>query len=121
MNTVPDSSEEYANAALAQMFLQAQAQFGDAVKAFWFYDDDDCPGCRREIDALKIKGRESLSLNAFIYREKGILIGYFLCSRCAKQIFRDAKQTPGKETSRHAKIETNLVKSYLTHMHSMDA
>jgi hypothetical protein len=29
---------------MAQMFLQAQAQFGSAIKSFWFYDGDPCPG-----------------------------------------------------------------------------
>ena len=110
-------NEDEIDAAMAQMFLQAHAQFGDAVKGFWFYEDDPCPGCGREIDAAKVKGQRGLSLNAFIYRERGILIGYFLCGRCAEKIFRAAERKPGKQTPLHAKIEENLVKAYRRHLH----
>lgn len=103
--------------ALAQLYAQAQAQFGNAIKGYWFYQPDPCPGCGGKIDGMKHKGQQALSLNAFIYRERGILIGYFLCSRCAKEIFRGAKATPGKQSPLHAKIEANLVKAYLQHLH----
>ena len=105
------------NAALAQMFLQAKAQFGDAIKSFWFYEDDPCPGCGREIDAAKFEGKDALSLNAFIYRERGVLIGYFLCGRCVKKLFNAAKRNPGKQISLHDKVETNLVRAYRQHLH----
>jgi hypothetical protein len=50
---------------LNTLFLQAKAQFGEAVKSFCFYDSDLCPGCMgRAIDAMKIRGKEALSLNA---------------------------------------------------------
>ena len=113
-------TKENMNDTLAQLFLQARAQFGNAVKGYWFYDPDPCPGCSRVVGAVKFKGEDALSLNAFIYRERGILIGYFLCGHCAKQIFRAAKATPGKQTPLHATIETNLVKAYLhyvQHLH----
>jgi hypothetical protein len=105
------------NATLGQLFLQARAQFGNVVKGYWFYQEDPCPGCGRAIDAAKFKGQDALSLNAFIYRERGILIGYFLCGRCAKHIFQAVKVTPGKQTPLHATVETNLVKAYLKHLH----
>jgi len=108
---------EEANAALAHLFAQARAQFGKAIKGFWFYEPDPCPGCGRAIDALKVKGQDALSLNAFIYRERGILIGYVLCSGCAKQIFKAGKTNPGKQTTLHTTIEANLIKAYRHHLH----
>lgn len=113
--------ETYAEMALAEMFSRASAQFGDAVKSRWLYNVDTCPGCGFEIDAMKFKGKEALSLNAFIYRERGVLIGYMLCGRCAGILFEAAEKTPGKETSRHAVIETNLIKGYKRYILSLDA
>ena len=115
------NANEYAEASLNQLFIQAQAQFGDAVKAHWFYDGDACPGCGGEIDALMFEGEETLSLNGFIYRKRGVLIGYVLCSRCATQIFEAAKRNPGRQTARHATIEANLSKAYDKYMGSLDA
>ncbi|MCP4360362.1 MAG: hypothetical protein GY796_20330 [Chloroflexi bacterium] len=115
------NSEEYANDALAQMFLMAQAQFGNAIKSFWFNDSDFCPSCGRKVDLMQVKGGEAMSLNHFIYRKKGVLIGYFLCGRCARKVFRDAKRNPGVETSLHAAVEENLIEAYYHHMNSMDA
>ncbi len=114
-------NDKHANDLLAQMFRQAKTQFGNAVKTHWFNDNDACPGCGREIDVVKVKGRDSLSLNAFIYRERGVLIGYLLCSRCAKKIFRAAKQNPYQQIALHATIEANLIKAYQKYLRSMDA
>ena len=114
-------SEEYLNDVLAQLFRQAQAQFGKAVKYYWFHDGDGCPGCGGEIDAVKVKGKDAMSLNAFIYRERGVLIGYLLCSQCAKKIFRDTERNPRQQTALHADIEANLIKAYQNHFHSLDA
>lgn len=105
--------DESLNAALAQLFAQAQMQFGNAIKTYRFHDEEKCPGCGRKVDYMKVKGENALSLNAFIYRERGVLIGYLLCSRCAKQVFRDNKRNPGQETALHDKIEQNLVQAYL--------
>ena len=112
---------ESVEAILEQMFLQARSQFGDAIQSYWFYDSDVCPGCGREIDTLKIKGRNALSINAFIYRERRVLIGYFLCSRCATEVFRAAKINPWQQTPLHATIEANLIKAYHLHLQSLDA
>lgn len=114
-------NNEYANDLLAQMFKQAKAQFGNAIKSYWFNDSDACPGYDRKIDTLKVKGQDAMSLNAFIYRERGVLIGCFLCSRCARKIFRDAKRNPFQQTSLHAAIDANLIKAYQKHLRSMDA
>ena len=115
------NEEEWAEAALAQFFLQAQAQFGDAVKAHWFYDGDFCPGCGGVIDTMEIDGGKALSINGFIYRERGVLIGYVLCSRCATKIFEASRRAPGRPTARHATIEANLRKAYDKYMASLDA
>src|SRR5439155_1891890 len=91
---------------LEQLFRQAQMQFGSAIKSRWFHDGDGCPGCGREIDAVKFKGKDTLSLNAFIFREHGVLIGYLLCGKCAKHIFRAAEKHPMRPTALHTVIET---------------
>jgi hypothetical protein len=58
------------------MFAQAKAQFGNAVKSFWFYEGDLCPGClMRPISVIKMKGEKAVAINAFIYRPRGVLIG----------------------------------------------
>ena len=101
---------------LAAMFEQAQMQFGDAIKSYWFYEPDPCPGCGGEIGAVHYKGRRNLSLNAFIYRKRGVLIGYFLCAKCAVQLFQAAEKNPGKQIPLHSKIEEALIKGYLKHL-----
>lgn len=115
------NGDEHIDAMMAQLFMQARAQFGIAIKGFWAYSGDGCPGCGGEIDAIRVKGGQAASLNAFIYRERGILIGYFLCSRCAKQIFASAKRIPGKQIARHDTIEATLIKAYQTYLRSLDA
>ena len=114
-------ADEYINNALAKMFLMAHAQFGDSVKSYWFNHTGICPGCGRQAERIKHKGKDALSLNAFIYREVGVLIGYFLCQRCAKEVFRTAKQTPGQQGLRHDAIEANLRAAYQRHMSMMDS
>lgn len=109
---------EHVEAALAQMFMQAKMQFGKAIKGYWFYQPDPCPGCGGEIDTGKVvKNDREISLNAFIYRPRGVLIGYFLCNKCAKKIHQAAKRNPGKQISLHEEIEQNLSSAYLKHLH----
>lgn len=40
---------------LRKLFMQAKAQFGSAIKSFWFYDGNLCPACDKQIfkDARK--------------------------------------------------------------------
>ena len=114
-------NDEYFEDLLATMFQQAQAQFGDAVKAHWFHRSEICPACGNEVDAMKFKGKDTLSLNAFIYRERGVLIGYLLCGRCAGKIMSDAKKNPHKETALHAEIEKNLVEAYKQYIRTLNA
>jgi hypothetical protein len=107
---------------LSIMFAQAKAEFGDTIKSFWFYEGDLCPGCLAQpVDAMKIKGKDALSLNAFIYRPRGVLIGYCLCQTCAAYIFDEAQKNPYKQTPLHAAIEQNLAAAYHRHLASPDA
>lgn len=109
------------DAVLQQFFMQAHAQFGDAIKGYWFNESGQCPACLRAVEKFKMKGKDMMSLNAYIFRRKGILIGYFLCGHCAKRIFNDAQRNPGQQTAVHGRIEANLEKAYLTHMNSMNS
>jgi len=105
-----------------KLFTQAKAQFGAAVKAFWFYDGDLCPGClQRSIGVMKFKGKDALAINAFMYRARGVLIGYFLCETCALHIFREAEKNPYRQTPLHADIEHNLAAAYHKHLAMLDA
>lgn len=120
-NSVNTSKSE-ADKILETMFAQAKAQFGDAMKSFWFYDGDVCPGClARPIDKMKFKGKDALSINGFMYRPRGVLIGYFLCDICANYIFKEAEKNPYKQTSLHTEIEQNLRDAYHRHLASLDA
>jgi len=102
---------------LDQLFRQAQMQFGSAVKSRWLHDGDNCPGCGREIDTFKFKKKKNmLSLNAFIYREHGVLIAYLLCGKCAKYIFEESKTNPYSQTPLHTEIEKNLKKAFVAHL-----
>ena len=117
-----NDSKAYADQALSTLFQQAKRQFGDSIKAFWFYDGDLCPAClARPIDETHYKGERALSINAFIYRPRGVLIGYFLCNTCANYIMNSAAKTPGKQTALHADIERNLAEAYHKHLASLDA
>ncbi len=105
-----------------KLFMQAKAQFGAAIKSFWFYDGDLCPACvQRSIGVVKYKGQDALAINAFIYRERGVLIGYFLCETCATHIFKEAQKNPYRQTPIHADIERNLTDAYHKHLASLDA
>jgi hypothetical protein len=104
------------NELLEQLFRQAQMQFGNAIKSRWFYDRDGCPGCGNEINLVKWKKKKALSLNAFIYREHGVLIGYLLCGKCANYIFQESKTNPYGQTDLHTEIEKNLKQAFVRHL-----
>src|SRR5690348_5340668 len=109
------SDKEISN-LLEQLFRQAKMQFGSAIKSRWLHDVEGCPGCGKEINAMKFKGKNALSLNAFIFREHGVLIAYLLCGKCARHIFRESEKDPYTPTPLHAEIEKNLKKAYLRHL-----
>ena len=101
---------------LDQLYRQAQAQFGSAIKGRWMHDGDDCPGCGSEVGVTKYKKQDALSINAFIFREHGVLIAYMLCGKCANHIFREAKKKPFTKLPIHEEIEKNLKQSFVKHL-----
>jgi hypothetical protein len=114
-------ADEFLDAALAELFTRATAQFGNAVKSYWLYDGDPCPGCGFPVEVTHYKGKDALSLNAFIHRPRGVLIGYILCGRCALQIFEAAERNPGVQIPLHDAIEQALIKAYQRHLASLHA
>ena len=109
-------SDKEISAMLDELFIQSKIRFGAALKSRWMYDGDGCPGCGKEITAMKFKGQDSLSLNAFIYRDHGVLIAYLLCGKCAKHIFKESEKNPYSQTALHAEIEKNLKQAFLKHL-----
>lgn len=117
-----DETKATADRLLRIMFEQGKAQFGNAVKSFWFYEDEFCPGCKvNPIGVVKFRGKDSVPINGFMFRERGVLIGYFLCGRCATYIHNEAKKNPFKETPLHDNIERNLIAGYHKHLNSLNA
>ncbi len=110
-------SEEYAQAILETMYTQMKAQYGSAIKGRWFYSGAGCPGCGGKIDKFVFEGKENaISVNGFIFRERGILIGYVLCGTCAKKVL-NAK----REGALHKIIEGNLIDGYKGYLRGLDA
>ncbi len=104
------------------MFAQGKKQWGDAVKSLGLFDGDLCPGClARPVSTVKIKGQEGIPINAFIYCPRGVLIGYFLCGKCASYIHKEAAKNPFKQTPLHADIERNLIEAFHKHLMTLDA
>lgn len=97
------------------IFLQAQMQFGPAIRSRWLHAEDDCPGCGGELNVVKFKKKKALSLNAFIFREHGVLIAYMLCSKCANAVIKLGETHPHGTTPLHQEIEKNLKAAYLKH------
>lgn len=90
------------------MYAQAQMRFGTVVKGRWFYDADDCPGCRKKVGGMKFKGKDAMSLNSFIYREHGVLMIYLLCGKCGNKVMKATANTP-----LHVEIEKNLKERFI--------
>ena len=94
-----------------------KARFGNAVRAYWFYDGDLCPCClSHPVGEMVYNNQKALSVNAFMYRERGVLIAYLLCGQCAQEIM---VQSQGNPTSMHKAIEDNLVSAYLRYLGSL--
>ncbi len=113
--------KEYADAVMAQTLVVARRQFRDAIKGFWFDEPDPCPGRGFPIDVMQHQGHDAFSINTFIYRPRGMLIGYQLCSLCAKQILEAAARNPGVQIPLHGVIERNLIAAYQRHLALRDA
>ncbi len=94
--------------AVYQLFDNAKKQYGDAIENYWFNDSETCPACTKKIDTFQFGKKSAISLNAFIYRDMNTLIAYFLCSRCAKEIFKKSKQSKMIYTN----LEENLKNAY---------
>lgn len=104
-------------------FAMMQAQFGDAVKSFWFYEGDRCPCCGgfNPIDERKVS---AVSLNGFMYRARGVLIGYVLCMDCARAVMAACQEKQAQltgTTTLHQTIEQNLIRAYHRYLSSLDA
>jgi len=111
-----DKSSEFGQSVLDMM----RAQFGDAMKGYWFYENPVCPCCHaKPIDFVTYKGQKALSINGFMYRAKGILIAYALCDSCTMQVH---KMKPGAEkSSQHKSIEETLAAAYNDYLRSLDS
>jgi hypothetical protein len=104
-----DDEKDHVEGLLDQLAAFGEARFGDAIREYWFYRGDLCPGCmRRPAGAVKYKGRKALSLNCFMYWERGVLIGYLLCGHCVRTVARKSG-----ESKIHQTIERNLIVGYL--------
>ncbi len=101
---------------LDQLFRQAQKQLGSVVKERWFHDGEGCPGCGKEITVTKYKKKDALSINAFIYRDHGVLIAYVLCGKCAGHILRESKKKPFGKLPIHDEIEKNLKHAFVKNL-----
>jgi hypothetical protein len=95
------------------LLIEMGRRWGKLVKSHWFYDAESCPGCGFPIDSIDHEKGPQVSINAFIYRPEGVLIGYFLCSICAGRIFEAAQEHPYVQTPLHGVIEQNLTRAYL--------
>jgi hypothetical protein len=48
----------------------------------------------RPLGVIKMKGENALAINGFMYRSRGVLIGYLLCQTCATYLFDEAQKNP---------------------------
>ena len=53
------NKKDYADVAMAGLLAQAKKQFGNAIRGFWFYDGDPCPGCGFPIDVMPYRGQDA--------------------------------------------------------------
>ena len=91
---------------LGKLYAQAKTQFGDAIQSYWFYSGDRCPACsQRSVGVIKFNDKNALSMNAFIYRARGVLIGYLLCETCADESFKMRRKTLTRK--RHCTLQSS--------------
>jgi hypothetical protein len=94
------------------LYHRLKMQSGGLIRSRWFHTEEDCPGCGKKLTTMKVKGKNALSLNTFIFREHGVLIGYLLCGKCAKEVHK--KENAGiDKLPIHDAIEKTLKTSYL--------
>lgn len=110
-------AKKCADEILDQLAAFGQARYGDAIKEYWFYREDLCPACKkRSSGAVRYKAHNAVSLNCFMYWDRGVLIGYFLCGPCARKVLRRSS-----EGEIHKRIERNLIAGYLFERHGEEA
>jgi len=101
-------------AAIEKMLSLCQAQYGESIKAYWFYKEDLCPGCsKRQVEIFKFKHEDAFSLNAFMYHEMSVLIGYMLCGICVADLRKTSKK---RQAMMHDRIEKHLTEAYHKHL-----
>ncbi len=101
---------------LDAMYRQAQMMYGGVVKGKWLYGGDSCPGCGKDITEMKWKKKKAVSLNTFIYRDHGVLIGYLLCGKCGHHIHSEAQKGGYTKLPIHDEIEKNLKADFVKHL-----
>lgn len=100
--------------AIEKMLSLCQAQYGESIKAYWFYKDELCPCCaKRQVEIFKYKHEDAFSLNTFMYNELGVLIGYTLCGICAADLLKTSKK---HQAIMHDRIEQHLIEAYRKHL-----
>jgi hypothetical protein len=108
-----DNLDPYA-AAIEKMISLCKAQYGESIKAYWFYKEDLCPCCaKREVGLFKFKHEDAFSLNAFMYDEMSVLIGYALCRVCVADLRQASKK---RVAVMHDRIEKHLIEAYHKHL-----
>ncbi len=65
-----------------------------------------------------LKGQRAVSINGFMYRDKSVLIAYFLCGECAKKIHANPVYA---KTPLHRAIEECLKAAYQRYLAELDA
>jgi len=100
-------------ALLDHVCTQSKIQFGDAVESTWIYDRKNCPGCGKGA-SYKSRPGKALSINAFLYRPQGVLIGYILCKKCGVKVRRTTRKA-----LLHTTIEHTLSNAYLADADSL--
>ncbi len=104
------ATQDAINAAIEKMLSLCKAQYGEAIQSYWFYGEDLCPCCaKRQVGLFKFKQEDVFSLNAFMYHEKSVLIGYALCEFCVADLQRTSKK---RQVMMHVRIEKQLIEAY---------
>jgi len=116
-----DDMAAQVDAHVQLMFRMAREQFGPVISGYWVHEQPGCPGCGGEIGAVEIDGKPAVSLNAYFFRPRGLIIGYLLCGSCAETIHLSASKMPGRQTALHATIERHLEAAYRAYLGKMTA
>jgi len=101
------------DSALGALFNRMNAWPGRPIRSQWCCDSEVWPGCgKRPVGPFKHQGRDVVSVNAFLYREEGVLISYQLCGQCAAAVMKSARRHPQDPSPLHRTIEAHLISAY---------